>query len=83
MYKKEKQVSIKRGIFTTVLLSMFVLPDIYAGGQQDLQQEIETIRTQIEQEEETRNRLRDDLASLDEKVDTLRQRLEEIGRAHV
>jgi len=45
---------------------------------QDLQQKIETVRSRIEQEETVRNQLREDLASMDEKVDKLKQQLEEL-----
>lgn len=58
-------------------LSLFMLSAARADDQ-DLQQKIETVRSRIEQEETVRNQLREDLASMDEKVDKLKQQLEEL-----
>ena len=66
-----------RGLLIAFSLSLFMLSAARADDQ-DLQQQIETVRSRIEQEETVRNQLREDLASMDEKVDKLKQQLKEL-----
>lgn len=66
-----------RRSFMAVLLPLFLPSPAWADDQQ-LQQQIEEVRTQIEQEEAERNRLRQELEGMDEKVDNLKKQLKEL-----
>lgn len=66
-----------RRVLIAVLLPLCLISSVRAGDQ-DLQQKIEQVRSQIEQEEAVRNRLREDLAGMDEKVENLKKQLKEL-----
>lgn len=78
MHNHVKIAALRNGFLVAIMLPLIFLSAVKAEDRENLEQKIETVRKQIEQEEETRNRLREDLASMDEKVDNLRQQLDEL-----
>ena len=61
-----------------VLCIILFLPYYTLAEELTLSQQVDEVRTQIEQERETQKKLRADLETMDTRIEELRKRLEEL-----